>query len=51
MWAGFDSYEEGKVNGSQDQLYLSGGGGGEILAPSLDIISCFINFIEHPAGT
>jgi hypothetical protein len=44
-----DSKEEGKVNGSHDQLYLNGGG--EILALSLDVILCFVNLIEHPAGT
>jgi hypothetical protein len=49
MQAGFDNNEEGKVNGSQDQLYLSGGA--EILALSLDVISCLVRFVEHPAGT
>ena len=43
------SKDEGKVNGSQDRLYLKGGG--DILALSLDVITCFDSVIEHPAGT
>ncbi len=50
MWAGLDSKDEGKVNGSHDQLYLNDGGG-EIFALSLDVISCFASLMEHPAGT
>jgi hypothetical protein len=30
-------------------MYLSGGG--EILALSLDVISCFVSFVEHTSGT
>ena len=49
MWAGLDSKDEGKEKGSHDHLYLSGVG--EIFALSLDVISCFVSLMEHPAGT
>jgi hypothetical protein len=45
---GFDSKLQGKVKGSQDQLYLSGGG--DTFASSLDIKLCFVNLIKHPIG-